>query len=89
MMTVVFKTDDSRNATGFKARWESIGLDGIEGEFLRAPNYPNTILSLPYHWENLEQVMLLLQKSILFHHSLDVDTCSSRRTKNQNNFSTF
>ena len=36
-MTIVFKTDNSRNSTGFKASWS---LLEVEGNFINSPNYP-------------------------------------------------
>ena len=36
-MTIVFKTDNSRNATGFKASWSSLE---VEGKIIKSPNYP-------------------------------------------------
>ena len=36
-MTIVFKTDNSRNSTGFKALWSSLEA---EGNNLMSPNYP-------------------------------------------------
>ena len=36
-MTIVFKTDVSRNSTGFKASWTSIKA---EGNIIKSPNYP-------------------------------------------------
>ena len=36
-MTIVFKTDNSRNSTGFKASWSSLE---VEGKIIKSPNYP-------------------------------------------------
>ena len=52
-MTVVFKTDDSRSLTGFKATWTSIN---IVGEIIKSPNYP---LLYP---DQVDQVKLKLIK---------------------------
>ena len=36
-LTVVFKTDSSNNATGFKASWTSVD---IEGSIIKSQHYP-------------------------------------------------
>ena len=36
-MTIVFKTDNSRNSTGFKASWSSLE---VEGNMIKSPNSP-------------------------------------------------
>ena len=36
-MTIVFKTDNSRNSTGFKASWSSLG---VEDNMIKSPNSP-------------------------------------------------
>ena len=36
-MTIIFKTDNSRNSTGFKASWSSLE---VEGSIIKSPNYP-------------------------------------------------
>ena len=36
-LTIVFKTDNSRNATGFRASWTSV--DNVD-DIIKSPNYP-------------------------------------------------
>ena len=48
-MTIVFKTDNSRNATGFEASWTSV--DAV-GDIIKSPNYP---LYYPSNEEKVKQ----------------------------------
>ena len=37
-LTIIFKTDNSRNATGFRASWTSV--DNVGDNIIKSPNYP-------------------------------------------------
>ena len=58
-MKIVFKTDKSRNATGFKALWSS-----LEGNIIKSPNSPL------FYPNNADQVKLIHRK-----YMFDINCC--------------
>ena len=58
-LTVVFKTDSSNNATGFKASWTSVD---IEGSIIKSQHYP---LFYPLDVDQVKGRILAQAKSIV------------------------